>query len=528
MTSKEKKVSAEFEANKNSKPGKKFKFKMPTSFTILFFILLVVVIFTWIGSLSGWTYDLRRPIAWESDGSGNPIPNEWETITQNVKGTGLFDIFLAMTKGFVDKAEIIIFIICLGGFLNIVMRTKALEAFTQSITRKLGKNAIWVIPVLVTFFSFCGSTYGMAEETLGFYMIVIPLMIAAGFDSFTALMIVLFGAGTGVVASTVNPFLIGLAVDTSGVDQLTTSTGMAFRWISWIIFTLFTIGFIMWYANRVKKNPQKSVVFETAEKDKIFFLGESVEQVKFTKKRIGSLVVFLITFLIMILYLVGWDSIIGGTGAADAGEWFNKNVFFLSGLIPGFGEGGLAEVACFFIISSLIIALIDWKGEEDYVDGFIVGSKDMLGVCLVIAVAAGLSFIMSTSGLQTLIISGISSGLGGLNQISFVLISFLIFLPLSFLIPSTSGFATAIFPLWGPVAGGIGLGAASGSITAFSFASGTLNLFTPTSGVVMGALGIAKIEYSKLFKGAWIYILGTVLISIVLLSVGSLLPSPIF
>ncbi|WP_338971124.1 YfcC family protein [Spiroplasma endosymbiont of Panorpa germanica] len=528
MTKKEKKSSGQFETSSNSRSGKKKKFKMPTSFTILFFIIFVVVIFTWIGSLSGWTYNLRRPIAWESDGSGNPIPNEWETVSQTVKGTGILDIFLAMTKGFVDKAEINIFIICLGGFLSIIMKTKALEAFTQSITRKLGKNAIWVIPVLVTFFSFCGSTYGMAEETLGFYMIVIPLMIAAGFDSFTALMIVLFGAGTGVVASTVNPFLIGLAVESSGLENITTSTGMAFRWISWVIFTLFTIGFIMWYANRVKNNPQKSVVFETAEKDKIFFLGESVEEVNFTKKRIGTLVVFLITFLIMILYLVGWDSIIGGTGAAEAGEWFNKYVFFLSGLIPGFGEGGLAEVACFFIISSLIVALIDWKGEEDYVDGFIAGSRDMLGVCLVIAVAAGLGFIMSSSGIQTLIITGLSSGLGGLGTLPFVIVSFLIFLPLSFLIPSTSGFATAIFPLWGPVAGGISASAASGSITAFSFASGTLNLFTPTSGVVMGALGIAKIEYSKLFKGAWIYILGTVLISIVLLSLGTLLPSPIF
>ncbi|AXK51194.1 YfcC family protein [Spiroplasma alleghenense] len=526
MKKNDKVVDVDFKADKSSKPAKKRKFKMPTSFTILFFILFIVVIFTWIGNLAGWSYDRVVP-EHIAPGGGVLVP---ETIEKDVvvKGAGIFDIFLAMTKGFVGKADIIIFIICLGGFLNIIMRTKALEAFTQSITKKMGKRTIWVIPILVTFFSFCGSTYGMAEETLGFYMIVIPLMIAAGFDSFTALMIVLFGAGAGVVASTVNPFLIGLAVEASKVAELTTSTGMAFRWIGWIIFTFFTICFIMWYASKVKKNPQKSVVFETAERDRIFFLGESVEEVKFNKKRIASLVVFLLTFVIMILYLVGWNDILGSNGAEQAGEWFNKYVFFLSGLIPGFGTGGLVEVACFFIISSLIIALIDWKGEEDYIDGFIVGSKDMLGVCLVIAVAAGLGFIMSETGLQTLIITGLSSGLGGLNTIGFVVISFFLFIPLSFLIPSTSGFATAIFPLWGPVAGSISISAASGSITAFSFASGFLNLFTPTSGVVMGALGIAKIEYSKIFKGGWIYLLGVLLISIVLLSVGPLLPSPIF
>ncbi|AHB36074.1 YfcC family protein [Spiroplasma apis] len=489
----------------NTKKRKR-KFRMPTAFTILFFIILFIVVLSWILGGAGLSYD--------------KVLENGDVEKTKLVAVGVLDVFYSVMKGFVNKAEVIIFILALGGFILVLMESKALDAFTQSLAKKFSKNSIWLIPILMTFFSFCGSTYGMAEESLGFYMILIPLMLSTGFDKFTGLMIVLFGAGTGVLASTVNPFVIALA-ESSG--NLKSGDGMAFRWISWIVFTAVGVGYVMWYASRVKKNPQKSVTFSTYEGDKVFFLGEKQEEVPFNWKRILSLVVFAITFILMVLYLVGWDSLIKGADAKGAGDWMNKHIPWLTALIPGFGSGYLVEVATFFLIAALFIGFLNWRGEKDFVERYIDGTKDLLGVCLIIATAAGVGVILEATQMNGFIIKTLSDGMGGMNKSGFVIVSFLIFLPLSFLIPSTSGFAAAIFPIWGPLATSVGAG--SGSILAFSFASGVLNLFTPTSGVVMGSLGIARIDYGKFIKGSWIYIALTAGLSIIMLGLGSLLPA---
>nr|WP_257789207.1 hypothetical protein [Spiroplasma clarkii] len=245
----------------------------------------------------------------------------------------------------------------------------------------------------------------------------------------------------------------------------------------------------------------------------------------------ATLVIFLMTFVIMVVYLVAWDDITNSTAMGNAGEWVNTNIPYLTALIPGFGMGYLVEVSVFFFVSALIIALIGWSGEEHYVNAMIDGARDLLGVCLVIATAGGVGIIMDSSGIQSLVVDGLSKGMDGLNSVVFLLLSFIIFLPLSFLIPSTSGFAAAIFPVWGPLAASIGTGAtgvASGSILAFSFASGILNLFTPTSGVVMGALGIAKMDYGTFMKGSWKFILVMTGTALALLLLGSALPASVF
>jgi uncharacterized ion transporter superfamily protein YfcC len=390
-------------------------------------------------------------------------------------------------------------------------------------------KSIWLIPILMTFFSFCGSTFGMAEESLGFYMMLIPFMIVVGYDKLVGVMIVLFGAGVGCLASTVNPFVVSLAVSSAGENIVSTSDGMAFRWISWVILTAISICIVMWYANRIRKNPQKSYVFDTMEGDKVFFLGEKQEEYRFTGRRIATLVVFLGTFVVMVVYMVAWDEILSTDAMEKAGNWMNENVPYITGSIPGFGMGGLTEVAPFFLISGLIIAAINWQGEAKYIDDTINGARDLLGVCLVIAVAGGIGFVLDETHIKDLIVNGLVDSVGSMPKTAFVIVSFILFLPLSFVIPSTSGFAAAIFPMWGPTAyAAAGTAGVSGSIASFSFASGTLNLFTPTSGVVMGGLGIARLEWGKFMKVAWPFFLIMAGMSIVLLGLGSLLPSPIF
>lgn len=532
-------------------------FKMPTAFTILFFILIIMVVLSWIMYWTGSEYSYDESLILTKDYGGGydqlsdgikkwlsenknvnssgefnqfllELKNNLE-ININSKGTveaaGIVDVFLSILNGFVVKSEVIIFILTLGGFILITMNTKALEALTQGLARKLRNKSIFLIPILVTFFSFCGATYGMAEESLGFYMITIPLMLTAGFDTFTGLMIVLFGAGVGVLSSVVNPFVITVGAEAGGFSP---SEGILFRWIAWLLFTSLTIAFITIYAARVKNNPSKSVVFDTYEGDKIFFLGVSQEQIPLTKKRIATIILFLLTFIIVIAYMVGWDQLFGGSTMEDAGIWINQHSPYITSMVPGFGMGGMVVMATFFFISAFIIALINWQGERKFTDDMVDGAKELLGVNLIIATAAGVGVMLKETHLQDVFISGLRGAVSNLNVIPFLIVSYILFLPLAFLVPSTAGFATLVFPIWGPIAVSVGGGAATGSLSAFSFSAGLLNLFTPTSGIVMGALAISRVSYGKLFKGAWPYFLSLVAMSLLLLSVGPLMGSNVF
>lgn len=501
-----------------TKKAKTFKFKMFSAFTMLLAIILVLIIVSWILNGVGVTTQHKN-----ADGN-------LETV--KVGAAGIIDLFWAPMKGFVQKAEIIVFILSIGAFINVLLVSKSLIGSAQWITNKLKGKELWAILPLMIFFSICGSVEGMAEESLGFYMITIPLMIAAGFDTFTGLMIVLLGAGVGVMGSTVNPFLITVAVN--GINEsgstLSTGDGLVWRMVSWVLLTGVTIAFVMIYASRVKKNNSVSITFSTHKQDKEYFLKSANEVIVMDWRKKASIAVFFFTLVIMIIYLVGWDSILGGARFKNAGDWMNKNIPWLTAFIPGFGVGGLVDVAAFFLIASLVVGAFNWKGEDDFLRTYLAGTSDILSVCLIIATASGVGIILQGTYLQDLIVNGLSNAVKGLNKIVLLILLFILFLPLSFLIPSTSGFAAAIFPILGPVlmtmpdSNLIG----SGSITAFSFASGILNLFTPTSGVVMGALAISRISYDKLLKGIWPLLVILTVMAIVLLVLGSLVGSPIF
>lgn len=510
-------------AKAKKKKHKSFKFKMFTAFTMLLLIIFVIIVVSWILNGAGVTTDHKT------------ISDTGDPIIESVKigAAGIVDVFWAPMKGFIQKAGIIIFILTIGAFINLLMVSKALVGSAQWITRKLKGKEIWAILPLMLFFSICGSVEGMAEESLGFYMITIPLMIAAGFDSFTGLMIVLFGAGVGVIGSTVNPFSITVAVDAingSGNYDMNAGDGLVWRLVSWVILTGIVITFVMLYAARVKKKNSVSITFSTSKADKEYFLQSANEVVKMDWRRNTSLAVFGLTLTIMIIYLIGWDAILGIDNFERAGKWMNDNIPWITAFIPGFGLGGLEDVAAFFLISSVIVGAINFKTESEFWQNFIFGASDILSVCLIIATAAGVGIVLEGTYMQDLIVNGLSKVVDGLSAMALVVILFILFLPLSFLIPSTSGFASAIFPILGPVLMTMPDSdvTGSGAIAAFSFACGILNLFTPTSGVVMGALAISRVSYDKLLKGTWPLLIILIVSCIILLVLGSLIGGTIF
>lgn len=474
---------------------KKISFKIPSAFTILFFIISIIVLLSWIPGVA------------------------------KTSPAGVLDIFWAPLVSFTNnkRSQIIIFILILGAYINIVMQTKALDALISKLTKKLKNKELWLIPPLMLLFSIFGTTFGMAEESLGFYSLIIPIVIAAGFDSFTGLLIILVGAGIGVLGSTINPFSIGVAVSNSGLGKnLTTTTGIIWRLIIWITFTIIAIIFVMYYAFRVKKNINNSCVSDLHQIHLLNFSKVNNEN-KLSIRKIITLVIFIFSFIIMIFYLISWCDFKINV-FSHWGNEINRNVPYWTAFIPGFGDGSLIEVASFFLLSLILVAIINWKGEEKFINDFIFGTKDILSVCLIIALAGGIGEILERTGMQESIIIKIRNLVTKVDNWLIPTILYLFFIPLSFLIPSTSGFATSVFGILGPVLES----STSGAITAFSLASGIVNLVTPTSAVVIGALQLSQVPYGRLWKGLWFFLLIIFILSIIFLIAGGLIGSPIF
>ncbi|QIF40525.1 YfcC family protein [Mycoplasma capricolum subsp. capripneumoniae] len=576
--------------NLNSNIKRKKRLKMISSFSILLLIMLILMLVSWVLYWSKTKTELVKTISfdeWKYDSILKPTYDSWTSkhtdlnagnsqtwidfmssnsslgwIYNNqgwikegyliqhsgdavfkglvtIQPIGLVDVIYAPIKGFVLKSNIIIFTISIGAFLYILVSTKALEGLSQAIVAKLkGKEAFAIIPLML-FFSIFGSVEGFAEETLGFYMIFVPIMLMAGFDVFTGVLILMVGAGTGVIGSTVNPFTIPIAVSAinSGIDsstvKLTIGDGLIWRIICWLLLTSFSTTFTLLYALKVKKNPSKSVTFSTLEGDKEFFLAHVSKTIKLDWKKKVSLIVFAISFLVMIFYLVGWDSIFNSTKMAEQAIWIKRNIPYLTAFIPGWGNGDLDNVASFFLLASIILAFVNSIGEAAFIKKWFEGASDILSVAFIIATAAGVGYILVQTNLQSLFVKGILSSIGGINnQTAKVIVLFIVFIPLAFLIPSSSGFATTIFPLLAKSlvdskTNQLQAYASSGSIMAFTFAIGLVNLITPTSGVVMGACSLSRMSYAKYLKAMLLLILYLFILCFILLLIGGALPNSI-
>lgn len=471
----------------------KKNFKMPTAYTILFSIIVVVAIFTWI--IPAGQYDYVDPTA----SKPQPIPGTYHRVEQNPQG--LWEIFNAPIKGFYDAVDIALFVIVIGGFLSIVMKTGAIEAGISNVLKKLNGKEKLLIPILMILFGLGGTTYGMAEETIAFYPLIIPVFIAAGFDALTAVATIALGAGLGVLGSTVNPFATGIA---SGFANISIGDGIVLRLIILVISEIIGIIYVMKYAEKVKKDPSKSLIYHLKEEHEEHFKNENNEQIPLTKERKKVLWVFGLTFVVMVLGVIPWawkfDILIF--------EKFNNflmNIPVLGKIIGHpipLGDWWFGEITMLFFVASLIISRMYKMSENEYIDSFVSGARDLLGVALIIGVSRGITVVMNDGGMTATILHWGEETLAKLGSAAFVNIAYLFYLPMSFLVPSTSGLATLTMPIMAPLADFAGVGRDL-VITAYQSASGVINLFTPTSAVIMGALAIAKVPYETYFKFVW-------------------------
>lgn len=482
----------------------KRKFQFPTAYTILAILIVVVAALTFI--IPAGKYD--------TDAEGAPIYGTYHTVEPNPQR--LADAVLAPINGMygIKDAEgnvnvynngalygaidVAMFILMIGGFLGITMKTGAIDAGISALVKRLGTNGRLLIPVMMIVFAAGGTSYGMAEESLAFYPLIIAALIALGYDAVTGVAVVMLGAGIGVIGSTINPFATGIATGFAGIPL---AEGILYRIMILIGGLAIGIWWVMRYAAKVQKDPSKSMVAEMKASNEEHFLrgGAQTEAPEFTTQRKVVLALFILAFVIMIIGVIPWSDL-GINRIATRYWWF-------------------AELSALFLVMGIIIGLVARMNEQDLVSNFIDGARDMVGVALVVALARGISVIMNNGLIIDTVLHWCEELLAGLGGVAFINAIFLLYLPLSFLIPSSSGLATVTMPIMAPLAGFAGV-PENLVVTAYQSASGLLNLFTPTFAVVTGALIIGRVPIATWWKFVLPLVVILALLIMVVLSIG--------
>jgi uncharacterized ion transporter superfamily protein YfcC len=451
------------------------------------------------------------------DEEGSPIPGTYQEVESSpsriivdsleapINGlygiedpaTGNVDVFNSGELfGAIDVA---LFILVIGGFIGITMKTGAIQAGIALLVSRLGGRERWMIPILMSVFAIGGTTFGMAEESLAFYVLIITVMIAAGYDALVGALVILLGAGIGVLGSTVNPFATGIA---SGFADVPISDGLGLRLVILVVGLAAGIWFVLRYADRVKRDPSKSLVYDMKEDNERHFAaaGADTGAVVLTGQHKLVLGLFGAAFAVMVYGVIPWEDL--NIGLPTLWWWF-------------------PEMTASFLLFAILIGLVARMKEGELTSTFVDGARDLLGVALIIGIARGITVVMNNGQITDTVLYWAETALGDVGEAAFAVVMYLLFLPLSFLIPSTSGLATVAMPIMAPLAEFTGV-STSLVVTAYQSASGLINLVTPTSAVVMGGLAIARVPYGRYLRFVWPLLLVLGVLTVIVLTLGAL------
>lgn len=484
------------------KGGKKMaktrKKERMSAFTIIFLLIIALALITLI--LPNAAFDEAGTII---NGSG-------------VVKAKISDVLLSPILGFGSAVDVCVFVLILGGFLQVVTKSGALENGIKVLVKKLKGNELVLIPILMIIFSIGGTTYGMLEETVGFYALLAFTMVAAGMDTIVASATVLLGAGSGVLGSTINPFATGAAV-AALPEGMVVNQGIiiALGAVLWLVSLGISIFFVMRYAKKVKADKGSTFLsLQEQKKMEKFKEKDESKEATLTGRQKATLWIFGITFIVMIIGFIPW----GEFGITFFDSW--------TGWLTGSALGGwyFNESAAWFFLMAIVIGIINGLSTNQIIDEFIAGARDILSVVLIVAVARGVYVLMSQTYLDNYIIYNVADMLKGTPVALFTPCNYILHLVLSVLVPSSSGLATISTPIMAPLAAQLGYSVET-TIMTFVAANGLVNLITPTCGAIMGGLALAKVNYTTWVKWSTKVIVTIGLSSMVILTFASVILS---
>lgn len=444
----------------STKAMDKRKFKVPHTYVILFAVIIIMSLLTYI--IPAGEFDrVEDP----TTGRSVVAADSFHEVDQNP--TKFFDLFKSVPKGMKAASSIVFFIFIVGGAFQIITGTGAIEAGIGKIAVGLKGKEKLMIPIFIALFAAAGGTFGMAEEAIVFVPIGIALARALGYDAITGTAMITLGAAVGFSSGFMNPFTVGVA---QGISELPLFSGIAFRFVILGVMFIITTWYVMRYANKVKENPSKSIVrsLEIEEKDKVIDLSNIP---KLEKRH----------YLVLLTVIVGFAFIIYG-------------VFELGWYIT--------EIGATFLAMGIIGGFLGKLGPSRVAEEFVIGAKSIVFGALVVGIARGILVVMQDGVIIDSIINGLASAIQTLPKSIAVIGMYIVQVIINFFIPSGSGQAAATMPIMAPLADLIEVNRQV-AVTAYQFGDGFTNSIIPTSAALMGVLSIAKISYEKWVKFLW-------------------------
>ena len=477
---------------------KKKKIGFPTAFTVLFIVLVLSAVLTYIvpaGSYAKLAYNKddnnftitmpdgktsTKPATQQTldqlgikiglnkfvDESINKpvaIPNTYERVKQ--KPQGVKEVIEAPIKGTYDTIDIIMFILIIGGVIGILNATGTFNAAIASLSKATKGKEYLLIILLTVLIALGGTTFGLAEETIALYPILMPIFLIAGYDAIVCIASIYMGSSIGSMFSTANPFSSVIASNSAGISF---TEGLSFRIIGLVIASVITLVYIIKYANKVKNDPTKSLIYDQKQEIEKRFLNESTKDVpKFTFRLKLMLIIFALAFVVMVY------------GVSVKGWWFT-------------------EMTALFLVVAIILGFISNLNEKEFVNNFIAGAGDLVGVALVIGVARSINLILENGQISDTLLNYFSGLVNNMNGSIFILLMLVIFIILGFFIPSSSGLAVLSIPIMAPLADTVGL-QRDVIVSAYQFGQGLISFITPT-GLILATLAMVDVTYNKWLK----------------------------
>ena len=459
--------------------------RIPHTFTIVFGLIVFAALLTWIvpaGEFLRETVDVggstREVVVNNSFHYTERSPQTWQ-------------IFSALFNGFVDKADIIIFILMVGGAFWILNNSHAIDvgvmSFLRTIRRlsryrliqKLGVENI-IITLVMILFSLFGAVFGMSEETIAFVVVFIPLAIQMGYDSITGVCMCYVAAHIGFAGAMLNPFTIGIA---QGIADLPLFSGLEYRFFCWVVLTIIGIAFVLWYAHRVKARPESSPVYNLD--DYWRSRAQASEQDRLSVRQTLILILFFLTIVALVVGVLAFG-------------WY------------------IAEISALFLAMGILAGILDRQGADDIAKLFLAGCKDILSAALVVGLASGIIFILKDGHVIDTILYGLTRSLVQVGEMVSLGAMYLFQTLLNVVMPSGSAKAALTMPIMAQFADLIDVSRQT-TVLAFQFGDGFTNMLTPTSGVLIGVLGMARIPYGTWLKWVWKFILALIVIGFILM-----------
>lgn len=466
--------------NEKRKKSTGGSFKVPHTLVIISAIILLVSIATYVvpgGAYEKAVNDLGKNVV--VDGSFKYIENEPQ---------GLFAILQAPIQGIVDSGEIIAFLFIVGGAFNIISRTKAIDFGIVNIVNVFKGKEILIIPIITTIFSLGGAVFGMYEESVPFVAILVPLMLALGYDSIMAVAVTYLACALGFSSAMLNPFTVGIA---QSIAEIPMFSGIAYRTIIWVITTIVGCAFLMMYARKIKKNPELSPVYESDKIKRANLQNFEEDHGKFTLTH-----KVILASLATCIGVIVW-------GVLAKGFW-----------IP--------QIAAVFLITGLFSGIIGRLSGDEMADAFIEGAKGMIGAAVMIGFARAIVIVAENASIIDTILYNLSNVIGQLPSLLAACIMYPIQMFINFFVGSGSGQAALTMPILAPLGDLIGVSRQL-TVLIFQFGDGFSNIIFPTSGILIACLGIAGVPFGKWFK--WVMPLQGILfvLAITFITIGSLM-----